>query len=197
MDKAMLDYNIKVRLPIVILVALISYFTTFFYSFDERNLIGYTPDQPINFSHKLHAGELGLDCRYCHVSVEKARHASIPSMDTCMNCHSHVKKVAGAEEDSAELAKLREAFEKGESIHWKRIHRTPEYAYFNHSVHIAKGLDCTECHGSVKTMDKVGLKKKITMGRCIECHRKPHKTVEGGKVVVKNQGPQHCFACHR
>ena len=100
MDKDMLDYNIKVRLPIIVLVVLVTYFATFFYSFDERNLIGYAPEQPINFSHKLYAGEMGLDCRYCHSGVEKSSHSNIPSVDTCKNCHNVVKT------DSPEIKKL-------------------------------------------------------------------------------------------
>ena len=191
MDKDMLDYNIKVRLPIIVLVVLITYFATFFYSFDERNLIGYAPEQPINFSHKLHAGEMGLDCRYCHSGVEKSRHSNIPSVDTCMNCHSVVKT------DSPEIKKLTDYYKNDKPLEWARIHRQPGHVYFNHSVHINKGVDCSSCHGNVNEMDIVHKNKKLTMGHCLDCHRESHTEVTDHGVIRKHQGPQHCTACHR
>lgn len=191
MEKGMLDYNLKVRLPIVILVAVMSYFTTFFYSFDERNGIGYAPEQPIKYSHKLHAGDMKIDCRYCHVGAEKGRHATIPSVDTCMNCHSVVKT------DSPEIKKLHKYFNEGKALPWNRIHRSPDHVYFNHSVHLAKGFDCADCHGDVASMEVVKQTKLITMGRCLDCHRETHKETVNGKTITKQNGPQDCVACHR
>ncbi|MBT3784851.1 cytochrome c3 family protein [bacterium] len=191
MDKAMLDYNIRVRLPILLLVALTTYFTTFFYSFDERNHVGYTPEQPIKFSHKLHAGEMSIDCRYCHVGADKSRHATVPSVDTCMNCHSVVKK------DNPEIQKLTSYFNENKPLPWARVHRVADYVYFNHSIHINKGLDCTECHGNVREMEVVTHAKSLTMGTCLACHRKAHDEIKDKEVVKQIQGPQHCVACHR
>jgi len=192
MEKATLDYNIRVRLPIALLVAVVTYFTTFFYSFDERNHVGYEPEQPIKFSHKLHAGEMGIDCRYCHVGADKSRHSTVPSVDTCMNCHSVVKK-----DDSPEIQKLTKHFEENIPLPWMRVHKIPEYAYFNHSVHINKGMDCSECHGNVKNMEVVRHEKALTMGFCLNCHRQPHYQVTDTEVLKKFQGPQNCNACHR
>lgn len=192
MEKATLDYNIRVRLPIALLVALVTYFTTFFYSFDERNMVGYEPEQPIKFSHKLHAGEMGMDCRYCHVGVDKSRHSTIPSLDTCMNCHSVVKK-----DGSPEIAKLTKHYEEDIPLPWVRIHKVPEHVYFNHSVHINKGLDCSECHGNVKEMEVVKHAKAHTMGFCLKCHREAHDEITDKEVIKKIQGPQNCVSCHR
>ncbi len=191
MDKAMLDYNIRVRLPILVGVALITYLSTFFYSFDERNHVGYAPEQPIPFSHKLHAGTMKIDCRYCHIGVEKSRHATVPSVDTCMNCHSVVK--TGQEP----IKDLRKYFDSKASVPWKRVHMVPDYVYFNHSIHVSKGLDCTECHGDIRNMDVVQKVRPLSMGDCLSCHRETHKVVTDTEIIEKNQGPQHCIACHR
>ena len=126
MKKVALDYALRVRLPITIVVVLIAFAATYFFSRAERDSVGYTPEQPINYSHAIHAGDLGIDCQYCHVGADKSRHAMIPPTETCMNCHTHVKK------DSREIKKLTAFYESGKPIPWKRVHRVPDYAYFNH-----------------------------------------------------------------
>ena len=191
MDKQMLDYNIRVRLPIVILVAMVSYFTTFFASFDERNGIGYQPEQPIKYSHKLHAGDLKIDCRYCHIGSDKSRHAMVPSADICMNCHISILT------ERPEIKKLTSYYSKNIPIPWKRIHKTPDFVYFNHSVHVNKGLDCVECHGDLRKMVVVKQEKLITMGSCLDCHRTISEDVNVAGAHKKHGGPQHCMACHR
>ncbi|MBW7874977.1 MAG: cytochrome c3 family protein [Candidatus Cloacimonetes bacterium] len=200
MDKQMLDYNIRVRLPIILVAVVVAYFATFFAGFKERNMVGYAPEQPIKFSHKLHAGDLGMDCRYCHTAAEKGRHAGVPSTDTCMNCHS----VARA--DMPEIKKLKEYFDSNEPIPWVRIHKTPDFVYFNHSVHLASGIDCAQCHGDVAGMDVVQRTKPLSMGWCLECHRTPQEQLievtgpdnqKSAQLVRKHAGGQHCSACHR
>ena len=146
MKNFLLDYNLKVRIPILVFVVLAVFVITYYASYAERNGIGYQPSQPIAYSHKLHAGELKIDCRYCHSDVEKSRQANIPSANVCMNCHSLVKT------DSPEIQKLKDYYTKGIAIEWKRIHRVPDFAYFNHSVHVNKGIDCSNCHGNVADM---------------------------------------------
>lgn len=336
-----LDYTIKVRLPITIFAVLITYGTVFWLSTPSRKGIGYEPEQPIAFSHKLHAGDMQIDCRYCHVGVDKSRHATIPSVDTCMNCHNTVKaigrnpevfayldskkykvemevkteedkriksekeealhslkeidlhrliprksslgkvvlsiakaqekhkdksslfagikqakdmekvaeildkvieneesrleffkiygnenwqdkeiielkkKAAPSEKESQklcrlmmdslfeidgykslEIKKLTAHAESGKPLEWKRIYRLPEYVYFNHSVHIAKGIDCTNCHGNVADLDSMKKMKPITMGRCIDCHRGDFEEFHKD-LKEKVTGPENCGACHR
>ena len=128
---------------------------------------GYQPVQPVPFSHKVHAGELGIDCRYCHNGVEKSWFSNLPGASTCMNCHSTVLK------DDPRLAIVRESASTGKPITWIQIHHLPEYAYFNHSVHVARGISCVECHGRVDQMDEVRQDKPLSMSFCLDCHRNP------------------------
>lgn len=190
MKKSVLDYGLRVRLPITILVILISYAITFYVSRSERDGVGYKPDQPINFSHKLHAGEMGIDCQYCHVGVEKSRHAVVPQASTCMNCHTMAKT------DSPEIKKLTKYYESGEAIPWKRVHQVPEYAYFNHSAHINANIECASCHGDVASMDKIEQVHAFNMANCLSCHRAPHEKMPYLADKVK-KGPEDCSSCHR
>lgn len=128
---------------------------------------GYQPVQPVPFSHRVHAGELGLDCRYCHNGVEKSWFSNLPGASTCMNCHSTVLK------DDPRLAIVRESAASGKPVAWVQIHHLPEYAYFNHSVHVARGISCVECHGRVDQMDEVHQAKPLSMSFCLDCHRDP------------------------
>jgi hypothetical protein len=133
---------------------------------------GYAPEQPIPFSHKLHAGDMGLDCQYCHTQPEKGRHATVPSLNVCMNCHSQVKRRVGASEDSVHLAKLREHFANNEPVRWIKVHDTPDYVYFSHRPHVkTAGISCQTCHGPVENMDKVTVSIPFNMGWCLDCHR--------------------------
>ncbi len=129
--------------------------------------VGYMPEQPIPFSHALHAGELGMDCRYCHTTVEKAAHAAVPPSATCMNCH------AGIRTESPLLTLLRDTYEKGEPIAWQRVHDLPDYAYFDHSAHVTRGIGCASCHGRVDKMERVWQHEALSMGWCLDCHRNP------------------------
>ena len=183
------------------------------YWFSPKHLnVGYQPEQPIPYSHRLHVGELGIDCRYCHSQVEKAAHASIPSTETCLNCHRVIKK------DSPHILKLREAHAQNKPIEWVRIHRLPDHAYFDHSAHINKGVSCVSCHGRIDQMDIVYQAKSLSMGWCLECHRNPEEFVRpkgdvtkmdwepgkdqvelGKELVLKhNIHPREdCAVCHR
>lgn len=127
--------------------------------------VGYQPIQPVPYSHKLHAGDLGIDCRYCHNTVERAAHAAIPPTATCMNCHSTILT------KSLNLEPIRKSFETGDAVRWKRVHLLPDYVYFNHSAHIAAGVGCVTCHGRVDQMDKVSQVQPLSMSWCLECHR--------------------------
>jgi hypothetical protein len=189
MKNSVLDYLLRIRLPITIFVALSSFALTYFLSRSERDGVGYTPDQPIAYSHKLHAGDMKIDCQYCHVAVEKSRHAMVPAVATCMNCHTIARK------DRPEIIKLTQYYNEGKPLEWKRIHKVPDYAYFNHSVHVNKGIDCTSCHGEITQMEKVGQMNSFTMASCLNCHRNAHDKLPYLEKV--NKGPENCFACHR
>jgi hypothetical protein len=126
-----------------------------------------TLQQPVPFSHEHHVGGLGLDCRYCHDSVEKSPVASVPPTYTCMTCHSQLYTNAEM------LAPVRESLARGVPIKWNRVHRLPAYVYFDHSIHLAKGVGCSTCHGRVDTMPLIRQTQPLTMSWCLECHRNP------------------------
>ena len=142
--------------------------------------IGHEPDQPIPFDHSVHVGKHNMQCTYCHNQVERAKHANIPALSTCMNCHIQVKT------DSPYIQKMRDAYDKGESIEWVRVHMLPDHVMFNHSAHIAKGVNCQTCHGQIETMQKVRQHADLSMGWCVNCHREP-----------TNNAPTNCSTCHQ
>ncbi len=122
-------------------------------------------EQPVFFSHEHHVGELGLDCRYCHVNVERSGFAGVPSTDICMGCHSQVWA------DSPAIAPVKESMETGQSIAWNRVNALPDYVYFNHSIHLNKGIGCEECHGRVDKMGWTRKESPLSMEWCLSCHR--------------------------
>jgi len=123
--------------------------------------------QPVQFSHKHHVGDDGIDCRYCHTSVETSASAGMPPTQTCMNCHSQIWA------DSPYLAPVRDSFANNKPIEWRRVHDLPDYVYFNHSIHVAKGVGCSTCHGRIDEMPVVYQKAPLQMQWCLECHRQP------------------------
>ena len=188
----------------VYLVALVAYGVT-----PEAIRIGYQPTQPVAYSHALHAGELGLDCRYCHSTVERAGEAAVPPAAVCMNCHSQVKK------DSEFLLPVRQAYAEGEPIHWTRVTDLPDYVFFNHEAHVNAAVGCETCHGRIDQMVKVYQHASLTMGWCLDCHRNPepnlrkpenvtvmgYKPAKGEGAAVKQANnvnpPLNCSTCHR
>jgi hypothetical protein len=126
-----------------------------------------TRDQPIQFSHKHHVGDDGIDCRYCHTGVESSATAGVPPTKTCMNCHSVLFNNVGY------LEPVRESYRTDKSIHWVRVHRLADYVYFNHSIHVAKGVGCSTCHGTVDQMPLIFQAAPLNMGWCVDCHRNP------------------------
>lgn len=140
---------------------------------------GYKPDQPLPFSHELHAGKYGINCKYCHTTTEVSRHASIPSLNICMNCHIQVKT------SSPWIKKLQKAYYSGTSIAWQRVHMLPDFVKFNHAPHIKAGKKCQTCHGPVETMPQIYQYAPLSMGWCVNCHRKP-----------ENHAPTNCSTCH-
>lgn len=126
-------------------------------------------EQPVPFSHKHHVGDDGLDCRYCHTSVEQSAFAGIPPLSTCMTCHSQLYT------DQAVLNPLMDAVRSGTSFHWQRLHKLPDFVYFNHSIHIAKGIGCESCHGRIDQMPLTARVAPLTMQWCLDCHRAPER----------------------
>jgi menaquinone reductase, multiheme cytochrome c subunit len=134
----------------------------------KTTAVGYSPVQPIPYSHALHAGKLGIDCRYCHNTVESTAFASIPPIETCMNCHTNIRN------DAASLLPLREAWNPPyKPLQWIKVHDLPQYVYFNHSAHVNHGVGCIECHGRIDQMEQVYQAKPLSMGWCLDCHRDP------------------------
>lgn len=127
--------------------------------------------QPVQFSHKHHTGDDGIDCRYCHTSVETSNSAGMPSTQTCMNCHSQIWS------DSPYLEPVRESYKTGVPIEWTRVHDLPDYVYFNHSIHVAKGVGCASCHGQVDEMPLMYQASSLQMEWCLQCHREPEKFI--------------------
>lgn len=185
-----------------------------YYFTPEYSRVGYMPTQPVAFNHYLHAEQLGLDCRYCHTFVDVSGHSNVPDAATCMACHSQVRR------DSPLLAPVRESYATGMPIEWVRIHKVPDYVYFNHAVHVNRGVSCVECHGNVNEMEVVWHDKPLTMAWCLECHRapelalrpldqvynlnwtpdNPHAHLEWAVEAVVNWNvnpPQSCSGCHR
>lgn len=175
---------------------------------------GYAPTQPINFSHELHAGQYKIDCQYCHNSAAVSKQASVPAINTCMNCHKWIdakEKYNG--EVSPEIQKVRDAYEKNVPVKWVRIHNLPDHAYFNHAQHVSIGkVECQTCHGPIETMEKVAQHSSLQMGWCINCHRESKVDVanndyyeqlhadlhkQGKKAIsVANNGGLECGKCH-
>ena len=134
--------------------------------------VGYQPEQPVPYSHALHAGKLGLDCRYCHTTVERTAHAALPATQICMNCHANVYIEKARE---WKIAEIKASHATGEPIAWVRVHDLPDYAYFDHSAHVSRGIGCVSCHGRVDKMEVVYQAEPLSMQWCLDCHRHPEK----------------------
>jgi hypothetical protein len=140
--------------------------------------------QPVQFSHKHHSGDDGIDCRYCHTSVETSSSAGMPSTQTCMNCHSQIWA------DSPYLEPVRESWRTGQPIEWTRVHDLPDYAYFNHSIHVNKGVGCSSCHGKVDEMPLMYQASSLQMEWCLACHRSPERFLRPKDQIFNMQWPR-------
>ncbi|MBN1908513.1 MAG: cytochrome c3 family protein [Pirellulales bacterium] len=127
--------------------------------------VGYEPVQPVPFSHATHAGKIGMDCRYCHTTVEKAAFAAVPPTSVCMNCHRTIGP------DLKDLEPIRRSDETGDPVHWIRVHDLPDYVYFDHSAHVTRGVSCVSCHGRIDRMERVYQAETLSMSWCLDCHR--------------------------
>ena len=187
--------------------------------------VGYMPEQPVPFSHAIHAGQLKMDCRYCHNTVFDAAHAAVPPTATCINCHSPADErgqsaLAAVHAESEKLAPIHESWKSGKSVAWKRVHNLPEFVYFNHAAHVNSGVSCKTCHGRIDQMEEVYVHEHLSMAWCITCHRNPDPHLRPKELVTKldweppedwdqeafakeqreekNINPKvHCAVCHR
>lgn len=183
-----------------------------YYFSPEYTDVGYRPVQPVPFSHKLHAGDMEMDCRYCHAQVERAAVASVPPSQVCMNCHSLVLR------DSPFLVPILDSVTNDHPMRWVRVHKTPEYAYFHHGAHVRAGVGCQSCHGDIRSMEVVTQQKPLSMSWCLDCHRNPDMHLrppeeltntkwtppedqlafaETAKAERHINPPEDCSGCHR
>jgi len=190
----------------VILIALVWY-----YASPDFTDVGYAPRQPVEFSHRLHVGQLGMQCQYCHNWVEVSSQANVPSTQTCMNCHNQIRT------ESPRLVLVRESWATGQPIEWIKVHVLPDYVHFSHAIHVNAGVGCETCHGRIDQMEVVRQVEPLSMGWCLDCHREPELYlrpleevttmgyVQPANFVERNierlrvqgiQPPTNCSACH-
>jgi hypothetical protein len=184
-----------------------------YYLTPKYTRVGFQPLQPVPHSHATHVDQLGLDCRYCHSAVDQSWYANIPSATVCMNCHSQVLP------NDPRLALVRQSAESGEPIPWVKVHRIPDYVYFNHAVHVNRGVSCVGCHGQINQMVEVQHTESLSMSFCLDCHRNPAPNLRpldqvynlnwtndarlqqamGIKLMEdwRINASQNCSACHR
>lgn len=155
----------------------------------ETTHVGYAPEQPVPFSHKLHAGTLKMDCRYCHNTVEATAHASIPPTQTCINCHSAADgdgavALTAVHAGSTKLTEIHKSWADDTPVLWKRVHDLPDFVNFDHSAHVTRGVSCVSCHGRIDQMEVVSQVKTLSMGSCLECHRNPTPHLRPPEMVT-------------
>ncbi len=182
-----------------------------YYFSPEYTDVGYAPEQPVEYSHQLHVGELGLDCQYCHTNVKNTEHSNIPATQTCMNCHGQIRT------ESLKLLPVRESWVTGESIEWIKVHKLPDFVQFSHAIHTNTGVGCETCHGRIDEMEVVAQSEPLSMSWCLDCHRNPEQYIRPNSEVttmgyeypegfidlnmdrVKTEHilpPTNCSACH-
>jgi hypothetical protein len=190
---------------------IVAVFVVWYYFSPEFVDVGYAPEQPVPYSHRLHAGQLGIDCRYCHTNVDITAEANVPPTQTCMNCHGQVLT------ESLALIPVRESWATGHPVEWIKVNFLPDYVNFSHAIHVKSGVGCETCHGRVDRMEIVRQEEPLSMGWCLECHRQPElylrpddqivtmgyvqpsDFVERNLERIEREGilpPTDCSACH-
>jgi hypothetical protein len=156
-----------------------------------RYAIGYAPEQPIPFSHRVHAGANRVPCQYCHTNADRSRSATIPAVQTCMNCHRYISMADSDVIKKAVVARLG----TDAPMTWERVYHLPDHVFFDHRSHVNAGVQCATCHGDVKSMDVLTRVMDLRMGTCLACHRDPGRYLPPESPIKK--GPTDCTACHR
>jgi len=172
------------RLPVLTLGALVgggilTIAVVWYYFSPSYTDVGYQPIQPVPYSHEQHVGQFGLDCRYCHSFVEVSAHSNVPSTQTCMNCHTAIRK------ESLKLLPVRESWANDVPVKWLKVHHLPDFAHFDHSVHVRVGVGCETCHGRIDQMPVVTQREPLSMGWCLNCHRNPEQYLRPPEEVTK------------
>ncbi|RMG53894.1 MAG: cytochrome C [Acidobacteria bacterium] len=211
------SFNVIAKLSIVGAVVVLAILTTVLAAIDRSSYVtrvNVPREQPVPFSHRHHVGQLGIDCRYCHTTAEESRFAGLPPVETCMTCHSQIHK------DAAMLEPVRESWRTGKPLQWVRVHDLPEFVYFDHSIHVNKGVGCVTCHGQVDEMPLMWAVNTLRMEWCLQCHRQPERYLRpreevfnlhwkptgdqlalGRKLIKEYHIPKErltdCSVCHR
>jgi hypothetical protein len=211
MDKGLnKQFSYMIAMLVIIGIVMIFKNSTFHIPGNQQD---YAPKQPIAFSHQLHAGEMEINCQYCHFGAEDSKHAGIPPANVCMNCHKFVNntfdetRLADQENRepiaSSEIAKiyaslglslLGEKVSSGKPTEWVKVHNVPDFVFFSHKPHVNAGVDCAKCHGDVSTMTRVKQVEDLSMGWCLDCHRQDHKTLQNS--AGRTAQLQDCASCH-
>jgi hypothetical protein len=190
-----LDWLLRLALPVTMAAVFGAALVVGWTTEPNKLVIGFAPKQPIAFSHKVHAGDNKIPCEYCHTSPTRSPVAGIPAVETCMNCHRVAKPGTDA------IRELTAVYEQGQALKWKRVHRLPDYVYFDHRPHVNAGLDCAVCHGAVSEMEVLGQRMSMRMGNCLSCHRSVQDYIAApaykAPLDPALKGPDNCFACHR
>ena len=184
-----LDRLFRFAIPIGAVAVLVTMITVGWVAEPDRFVLGYAPKQPIPFSHRLHAGQMRIPCLYCHTNATRSRHATVPAVQTCMNCHRYAKT------NNVYIKELTAIYESNKPLLWKRIYELPDHVYFDHRPHVNSGIACQSCHGDVQDMDRVRRVMNMRMGHCLACHRDPRRYLPPGSPI--QAGPTNCNACHR
>jgi hypothetical protein len=183
------DRAFRLVLPAGAVAVLATVVAVGWYTEPDRFARGYSPEQPIPFSHSLHAGTLKMPCEYCHTGVDRSRVAGIPAVEVCIGCHKVTRT------DRPAIQKLTEIYNRGRPLLWQRVHTLPDHVFFDHRPHVKAGIVCQTCHGEVQTMNVISRQMGMRMGNCLGCHRDPRAALPSDTKIVR--AAEQCGACHR
>lgn len=183
------DRVFRLVLPVGAVAVLSTVLTVGWFTQPDRYVRGYAPQQPIPFSHQLHAGSLKMSCQYCHSGVTKSRAAGVPSLELCMGCHKVTRT------DRPAIQRMTQIYNSGDTLAWKRVHTLPDHVFFNHRPHVTAGIACQTCHGEVQTMPVLTRVMSMRMSNCLACHRDPHAALPKDSKITR--AAEYCAACHR
>lgn len=183
------DRLFRFVLPLGAAAVLGTVLTVGWFTQPDRYARGYEPQQPIPFSHQLHAGSLKISCQYCHSGATRSRVAGIPTLETCMGCHKVTRT------DRPAIQEMTRLFDTGATIAWNRVHTLPGHVFFDHRPHVNGGMSCQACHGEVQTMTTLRRELSMRMANCLACHRAPQAALPKGSTITR--AAENCAACHR